>query len=170
MRRCGTATLWVLALSAGCVTSRPGRVHQFGSCLPQVQGREIRCGGAVVAAIECYGRSESSCRALAIRYADGNVAWLYQAHWFDPQRPESAFDRDSPYEWASDVQITPDARYLWYRADEENLTRWIEYDVQSGMQHPVDRFRIVQLRDTRYQGDLVRIRLFDPSLGEPDSG
>lgn len=160
----------VLALSAGCFASRPGRVHRFGGCSPVVQGREIRCDDSVVAAIECHGRADASCRALAVRYNDGNVAWLYQAPWFNPDRPESAFESDSPYNWASDVEITPDAQFLWYRIQEADRTNWIEYDVQAGMQYPVERFRIVQLRDIRYRGRVVRIPLFDPALDQPDSG
>ena len=170
MRPPGTATLWVLALATACVSSRPGRVHRFGSCSPVVQGREIRCDGSVVAAVECHGRNEGACRALAMRYSDGNVAWLFQAPWFDPGRPETALEHDSQYDWASNVEITPDARYLWYRTVEENRTRWVEYDVQAGMQQPVDRFRIVELRDTFYRGATVRIPLFDPANDQPDSG
>ncbi len=135
-----------------------------------VQGREILCDASRMAAVECYGRAESSCRALAIRYSDGNVAWLYQAPWFNPDRPESAFERDSPYDWASSIEITPDALYLWYRTDEESGTRWIEYDIQAGMQRPVERFRIVELRDIRYRGRVVQIPLFDPAQDGPDSG
>jgi len=116
-----------------------------------------------MARIECHGRVEDSCRGLAVRYSDGNVAWLYQAPWFNPDRPDSALERESPYDWASDVVVTRDASFLWYRTDEEGGTRWIEYDVQAGMQRPVDRFRIVELRDIRYRGDIVHVPLFDPS-------
>ena len=128
-----------------------------------VQGREIYCDGKQLAAIECHGRVGDSCRALAVRYHDGNVAWLYQAPWFDPDRPDSAFQRDTPYDWASDVEITPDAQYLWYRTDDEAGTRWVEYDVQAGMQRPVERFRIIELRDIQYRGDVVSVKLFDPA-------
>jgi len=38
------------------------------------------------------------------------------------------------------------------------------------MQQPVDRFRIVELRDTFYRGATVRIPLFDPVNDQPDSG
>ncbi len=168
MRAFGMALLG-FALLAGC-SSRPGRVHTFGACRPAVQGREILCDGSRMAAIECHGRAEASCRALAIRYHDGNVAWLYQAPWFNPDRPESALERDSPYDWASDVEMTPDALYLWYRTDDEAGTLWIEYDVQAGMQRQVERFRIVELREIRYRGDVVRIPLFDPVRDTPASG
>ena len=151
------------ALLASCTSHRPGRVHQFGSCKPVVQGREILCNGSPMASVECHGRAERSCRALAIRYHDGNVAWLYQAPWFNPERPESSWERISAYDWASAIEMTPDAEYLWYRTDDENGTRWIEYDVQAGMQRPVERFRIVQLRDVRYRGDVVQVPLFDPA-------
>ena len=163
MRACETVLLGACALFAGCGSSRPGRVHRFGACKPVVQGREILCGSSHVAAVECYGRVDDSCRALAIRYHDGNVAWLYQAPWFNPDRPESALERQSPYDWASNVEMTPDALFLWYRTDDESGTRWIEYDVQAGMQRPVERFRIVQLRDVQYRGDVVQIPLFDPA-------
>jgi hypothetical protein len=116
-----------------------------------------------MARIECYGRADSSCRGLAVRYADGNVAWLYQAPWYNPDRPESALERDSPYDWASSVVITRDASFIWYRTDEENGTHWVEYDVQGGMQRPVERFRIVELRSVRYRGDIVQVPLVDPS-------
>jgi hypothetical protein len=160
----------LLATATACFSSRPGKVHRFGGCSPIVQGREILCDGAVVASVECHGRSDDACRGLAMRYYDGNVAWLYQAPWFDPERPETALDRDTQYDWASNVEITPDARYLWYRTVEENRTRWLEYDVQAGMQQPIDRFRIVELRDTYYRGTTVRIPLFDPANDKPDSG
>ncbi len=58
--------------------------------------------------------------------------------------------------------MTPDALYLWYRTDDEIGTRWIEYDVQAGMQRPVERFRIVEMRDIRYRGEMVQVPLFDP--------
>ena len=157
------------ALLASC-SHRPGRVHQFGSCKPVVQGREILCDGSKMASVECHGRTERSCRALAIRYHDGNVAWLYQAPWFNPEQPESSWERISAYDWASDVEMTPDAEYLWYRTEDENGTRWIEYDVQAGMQRPVERFRIVQLRDVRYRGDVVQVPLFDPAQDGAEQG
>ena len=169
MRAYEMAILGASAALASCASSRPGRVHRFGSCKPVVQGREILCGGAPLAAIECHGRAEDSCRALAIRYHDGNVAWLYQAPWFNPDRPETALERNSPYDWASSVEITPDALYLWYRTDDENGTRWIEYDVQAGMQHPVERFRIVELRELRYRGNVVQIPLFDPARDKDEA-
>ena len=162
MRACGILIPGALALLTSCASSRPGRVHQFGACKPVVQGREILCDGSQVATVECHGRAEGGCRALAIRYHDGNLAWLYQAPWFNPDRPESAFERDSPYDWASNIEMTPDALYLWYRTDDQLGTRWIEYDVQAGMQHPVERFRIVQMRDIRYRGEMVQVPLFDP--------
>jgi hypothetical protein len=162
MRPAAAAVLFLATLLCGCPSSRPGRVHRFG-CSPAVEGNEIFCGGRAVARVECHGRIETSCRGLAVRYSDGNVAWLYQAPWFNPDRPDSALERDSPYDWASDIVMTRDAMYLWYRTDEENGTRWIEYDVQGGMQRPVDRFRIVELREIRYRGDVVRVPLFDPS-------
>ncbi|HEX9575508.1 MAG TPA: hypothetical protein VF994_15545 [Myxococcales bacterium] len=170
MRANGIAILGAFALLTSCASSRPGRVHRFGACKPVVQGREILCDGSHMAAIECHGRAEGSCRALAIRYHDGNVAWLYQAPWFNPDRPESAFERESPYDWASAVEVTPDALYLWYRTDDEIGTRWIEYDVQAGMQRPVERFRIVELREIRYRGDVVQVPLFDPARDTPDRG
>ena len=163
MRARRVPILCAFALLVACTASRPGRVHRFGGCRPAVQGREIFCDGKPVAAVECYGRVGDSCRALAVRYHDGNVAWLYQAPWFNPDRPESALERDSPYDWASSVEMTRDAQYLWYRTDDENGTLWIEYDVQAGMQRPVERFRIVELRDIRYRGDVVAVKLFDPA-------
>jgi hypothetical protein len=30
------------------------------------------------------------------------------------------------------------------------------------MQRPVERFRIIELRDVRYRGDVVQVPLFDP--------
>jgi hypothetical protein len=163
MRAYGIGIVGTFALLASCASSRPGRVHQFGSCKPLVQGREILCDGSQMATIECHGRADRSCRALAIRYRDGNVAWLYQAPWFNPERPDSAIERISAYDWASDVEMTPDAEFLWYRTDDEAGTRWIEYDVQAGMQRPVERFRIIEMRDLRYRGDVVKVPLFDPA-------
>jgi hypothetical protein len=163
MRAPATVSAVVLAILCGCTSSRPGRVHRFGGCNPTVQGNEILCGGKPIARIECYGKVESSCRALAVRYSDGNVAWLYQAPGFNPDHPESPLERDSPYDWASSIVMTRDAAYLWYRTDEESGTQWMEYDVQAGMQRPVDRFRIVELRDARYGGDVVQVPLVDPS-------
>jgi len=162
MRAITNAAVLVVALLCACTSSRPGRVHRFG-CSPEVEGNEILCGQKQIARIECHGRTENSCRALAVRYADGNVAWLYQAPWFNPDRPDSALERDSPYDWASDVVMTRDAMFLWYRTDEESGTKWIEYDIQAGMQRPVERFRIVELREIRYRGDIVQVPLFDPS-------
>jgi hypothetical protein len=159
----GRTVLVCIALLCACTGSRPGRVHRFGGCRAAVDGNEVLCGGRPVARIECHGRTEDSCRALAVRYADGSVAWLYQAPWFDPERPDSAFERQSAWDWASAVSMTGDATFLWYRADEEGGTRWIEYDLQAGSQRPVDRFHIVHLREGRYRGDVVEIPLVDPA-------
>ncbi len=156
------AALCACALLASC-SARPGRVHRFGGCVPTVSGRDVLCDGARVAAIECHGRVESSCRALAVRYVDGNVAWLYTARWFDPERSDPLDpNARSDVNWASSVEMSPDAALLWYYIDDEDGATWYEYDVQAGMMRPVDTFRIVQLRDLRYRGDVVRVALVDP--------
>ncbi|HYZ89031.1 MAG TPA: hypothetical protein VE620_07035 [Myxococcales bacterium] len=167
MRHLVTSGMALAALLCGCTASRPGRVHRFRGCRPAVEANLVLCNGAEVARIECHGRYADVCRALAVRYSDGNVAWLYSAPWFDPDRPESAFEQDHPYDFVSQVTVTRDAAFLWYRLDEEKSTRWIEYDVEGGMQRPVSRFYIVQLSEGRYRGDVFQVSLLDPARDEP---
>ena len=90
-------------------------------CSVSADGSAISCGGRAYATLECtwaYG----GCTRLALRYADGDVARLYEA------------SGDPRLDTAAQIMTAADGTRIWFLTLEgpQAARRWREYDVSRG--------------------------------------
>lgn len=112
------------AAGASCIRSPlTARPHQPRTvCAARSDGAAILCDGQVFASLECQVRFYVGCTKLILRYADGDVARLYEA------RGDPKFDK------ATRVAMASDGSRLWFLETEGPFAalQWHEYDVWSG--------------------------------------
>jgi hypothetical protein len=116
--------------------------HPLGaSCVSTADAAAVRCGSAIAAEPLCFAPEGRTCRALAIRYQDGDLVWLYLPPGFDPASPGSfrgPEEKDTLR--AFGPSLSWDGRLLWFGVRTLRDRGAVhEYDVQSGELRTVDR-------------------------------
>jgi len=109
-------------------------------------GGEIDCNGVQAAQVECFEPRSNACRALAIRYADGERVWLFQPNGFDPDNPEASAQSEDD-RVVLQPEMARDASLLWYRTSDNGQGYWTTYEPLSGIFGEVDTMKILLLRD-----------------------
>src|SRR5947209_9431731 len=79
----------LLLCAVGCARRATRFRSSFRNC-SAAAGGEIVCNGVQAAQVECFEARSNACRALAMRYADGERVWLFQPMGFDPDNPEAS--------------------------------------------------------------------------------
>lgn len=132
-------------IAAGCGTTRLTRHErpwpQTGCRLGE-DPRVIACDGRELARVECRSTRHEGfkCRDLAVRYADGEVAWLHRAG----PAPEDVYPPDKlDLAAAYGPVVARDGRTVWFRT-RTPTTPWQphEYDVATGVLREVDGARV----------------------------
>lgn len=115
-------------------------------CKASADGATLRCGDRAFAFVECYGddgrvAARRLCRALAVRYDDGERAWLYRPGEFDPEHLERYHRPDKvDLDRASDVTVALDASEItFFRRTPFTRGGVQRYDVGSGILTDVER-------------------------------
>ncbi len=161
--------LGLVSLLGAVIACKPVLLASHGhgltkQCSLGPDGTAILCDGHEFAAIECYsdagkGPAGPTCRALAVRYADGDVAWLYKASRFDPEhpllyRPTSNIDVDRAYE----PIVAIDGETIWFRSRSIFSRGGVrKYDVQSGQLTNVDRADEWRVWAAVHEGNAIRL-------------
>lgn len=95
----------------------------------------------MAAELLCFAPEGRTCRALAVRYDDGELTWLYRPPDFDPVHP----DRFQPPEEKDTLRafgpsVAWDGRLIWFGARTVKDRGVVhEYDVQTGELRSVER-------------------------------
>lgn len=129
-----SAGLACLALAGCAPTLLTAHGHERSGCPWRTQGAVVFCGDERVAVVECHAPESGSCRALSVRYADGERAWLYRPSGFDPERPAEFRPPDKvDVLRAYRVELAPDGRRVWFQ-ERGVMTGldWRLYEVTSG--------------------------------------
>jgi len=123
--RAAKVAIAAVLLAAGCADRRlTARAHEpQRKCTVRPDGKAILCGGETFASFDCQIRFHAGCTTLFLRYADGQVARLYEAQG-DPK-----FDK------AAHVTVASDGSRVWFLEIEglSGARQWREYDVWSGV-------------------------------------
>lgn len=124
----------------------PHRHRLDAGCSADRDGAAIVCGDREFARIECHseraGRTpKAGCRALAVRYADGETAWLHRAARFDPERPHEYRPPDKvDVDLAYHPIVALDGGSVWfYSRTVFSRGSFRMYDIQSGAMQDVER-------------------------------
>jgi hypothetical protein len=104
----------------------------------------ISCGGNPAAQVECFQPRSNSCRALALKYADGERVWLYEPMKFDPDNPQAEANEDDPV--VLQPEITRDASMIWFRRSNSYPGTWETYEPLTGVFNEVETRTILGLR------------------------
>jgi len=112
-----------------------------GDCVATPAADAVRCGAQVAVELLCFVPEGRTCRALAVRYTDGEVAWLYRPPAFDPAHPEffrGPEEKDTLRAFGPSVSW--DGRLIWFGArtlKDRGVVH--EYDVRSGELRSVEK-------------------------------
>ncbi|HEY2030726.1 MAG TPA: hypothetical protein VGH20_16125 [Myxococcales bacterium] len=143
MRRLMIGCLLVCAV--GCARRATRFRSNFRNC-SAAAGGEIVCNGVQAAQVECFEPRSNACRALAIRYADGERVWLFQPMGFDPDNPEASAQSEDE-RVVIQPEMARDASLLWYRTTSSDQGYWTTYEPLSGTFGEVDTVKVLQYRD-----------------------
>ncbi len=138
----------------------PLRAHD---CSVRPDGARIVCDGQELARIGCLSEHHTAfgnaCRVLAVRYADGDIAWLYRAARFDPEHPEEYRPPDKvDLDRASSPVVARDGHAVWFHS-RTIFTRGSvqEYDVASGRIRDVESADEWRIWAAVHEGRAVRV-------------
>jgi hypothetical protein len=112
-----------------------------GDCVTTTDAAEVRCGAQVAVELLCFVPEGRTCRALAVRYSDGEVAWLYRPPAFDPSHPEffhGPEEKDTLRAFGPSASW--DGHLVWFGARTVKDRGVVhEYDVRSGELRTVEK-------------------------------
>jgi hypothetical protein len=109
-------------------------------------GGAIVCNGREAAQVECFQPTSNACRALAIRYADGERVWLFQPSGFDPDNPEASNQAEDE-RVVLQPEMARDASLIWFRTSSSARGYWTTYEPVSGQFDEVDTMKVMILRN-----------------------
>ena len=112
-------------------------------------GGEIICQGKPAAQVECFQPSSNSCRALAVRYADGERVWLYEPMGFDPDQPEASNSSEDDTV-VLQPEMARDGSLIWFRRSNGPRGYWQTYEPLTGLFDEVDTMKVIRLRGQSY--------------------
>jgi hypothetical protein len=136
----------VLLVCCGACIKRATKFRsEFRNCTAAAGG-EIVCNGRQAAQVECYQPRSNSCRALAMRYADGERLWLFEPTGFDPDAPEAS-NSSEDQTVALQPQIMRDASLIWFQRSDASRGMWQTYEPLTGVFEEVDSMRIELLKE-----------------------
>jgi hypothetical protein len=135
----------LLLCAFGCARRATRFRSGFRNC-NAAAGGAIVCNGAQAAQVECFEPRSDACRALAMRYADGERVWLFQPMGFDPDNPEASAQSEDE-RVAVQPEMARDASLLWFRTSSNGQGYWTTYEPLSGVFGEVDTIKILQLRE-----------------------
>lgn len=134
----------LLICAVGCAHRATRFRSSFRNC-NAAAGGEIVCNGVEAAKVECFEPRSNACRALAIRYADGERVWLFQPNGFDPDNPEASAQSEDD-RVVLQPEIARDASLLWFRTSSSDQGYWTTYEPLSGIFGEQDTVQILGLR------------------------
>jgi hypothetical protein len=143
-----------LLCAAGCMKRMTRFRSEFKNCVAG-DGGAIVCGGRPAAQVECFQPRSNSCRAMAVRYADGERVWIFQPMGFDPDDPEASAQEDSPV--ILQPEMSRDASLIWYRRSNGYKGVWETYDPLTGVFDEVDTMGLMRLRRGQYEDGPVSL-------------
>jgi hypothetical protein len=132
-----------LLCAAGCMKRMTRFRGDFKDCAASNDGA-IVCRGQPAAQVECFRPRSNSCRAMAVRYADGERVWIFQPMGFDPDDPEASSEEESPV--ILQPEMARDASLIWYHRSNGYQGVWETYDPLTGVFGEVDARGLMRLR------------------------
>ena len=133
----------LLLCAAACMKRMTRFRKNFKECAVAGDGA-VTCGGNPAAQVECFQPRSNSCRALAIKYADGERVWLYEPMKFDPDNPQSEVNEDDPL--VLQPEIAGDGSLIWFRRSNAYPGTWETYEPLTGVFAESDSRNILLLR------------------------
>src|SRR4051812_27344785 len=143
----------LLLCAAGCVRRATRFRSGFRDCT-SAGGGAILCGGKPAAQVECFQPRSNSCRALAVRYTDGERVWLYQPMGFDPDQPEASAANAEDDIVVVQPEMARDASLIWFRRSDGPRGYWQTYEPLTGIFDEVDTMKILSLRRRSYDAPI----------------
>jgi hypothetical protein len=137
----------LLLAAAGCQARRTKFRNTFKDCTAAAGGA-IECAGKSAAQVECFQPRSDSCRALAIRYADGERVWLFQPMGFDPDNPQASSEEVETV--VLQPEMARDASLIWFHRSNAQRGQWETYDPLTGVYEEVDSMKLLMLRRRQY--------------------
>jgi hypothetical protein len=139
----------LVLFAAGCLMRRTKFRGGLKDC-SSAGGGAIVCGGKPAAQVECFQPRSESCRALALRYADGERVWLFQPPGFDPDNPQASSEEDVPV--VLQPEMARDASVIWYHRSNGRSGTWETFEPLTGIFNEVDTMKVMQLRQHQDDG------------------
>jgi hypothetical protein len=136
----------LLCSASACIKRATKFRGDFRNCSAAAAGA-IVCNGKQAAQVECFHPSSNSCRALALRYADGERLWLFEPVGFDPDTPEASASEDQTV--AMQPQMSRDASLIWFQRSDSTRGLWQTYEPLTGVFEEMDSMQLRLFRDRR---------------------
>jgi hypothetical protein len=132
-----------LLCAAACMKRMTRFRGNFKDC-SSAAGGAIVCGGRPAAQVECFQPRSDSCRALAVRYADGERVWLFQPQGFDPDNPEASGQENEAV--VLQPEMARDASLIWFHRSNARRGEWETFEPLTGAFSDVDSMGLLRLR------------------------
>ncbi|HEX4382566.1 MAG TPA: hypothetical protein VH083_06445 [Myxococcales bacterium] len=133
----------LLLCAAACMRRVTRFRNNFKDCVATSDGA-ISCQGVPSAQVECFLPRSNSCRALALKYADGERVWLYEPMKFDPDNPQAEVNEDDPV--VLQPEIAKDASMVWFRRSNAYPGTWETFEPLTGVFDQAEARTIMLMR------------------------